>query len=61
MNVHTTIGPVGPYALRASMVPMRAGTFVASSTKGNYHHEAGATSPGLSSEKEGSTETMLGR
>jgi hypothetical protein len=43
------------------MAPMIAGTSVASSTKGNNHHEAGATLTDLSSEKEGSTKTMLGR
>ena len=61
MNVRTTIGPISPYAFRASMAPMSAGTSVASFIKGNSNHEAGATSPDLSSKKEGSTGTMLGR
>jgi hypothetical protein len=61
MNVHTTTGPVSPYSFRALMAPMTADTSAASSAKGNNHHEAGATLPDLSSEKEGSTETMLGR
>jgi hypothetical protein len=34
---------------------------VASSARGNSHHEARTVSPSLPSEKEGSIETKLGR
>ena len=61
MKVRTTTGQVNPYALRASKAPMRAGTFVASSARGNNRHDARVEPPSLSSMKEGSTGTKLGR